>query len=105
MTLELNCKEETIIMLNLFKTTIKYFNNIYVKLLIVSLSVLLTFAPNNYVLLKEYQNRTNAPQNYVDTIKAAIQNKDVQSLEGLMCKNIKENTKDLSGKIKISTTR
>ena len=52
------------------------------------------------MLLKEYQNLTNDPKNYVDTIEMAVQNRDVKTLESLMCNNIKENTPNLSKKVK-----
>lgn len=62
-------------------------------------SFLLLLFPNSTMLIYEYQLRTFDTEATVVDMMNAVEKKDIQALEDMMCKNIKENVDNLSDKI------
>ena len=58
-----------------------------------------TIFPNNKGLMVYRQGQDNSLKIYGPVIVEAVKNKDVETLKGLMCANIKRNVQDLDGKI------
>ena len=58
-----------------------------------------TIFPNNKGLMIYRQERDNSLNIYGPVIVEAVKNKDVETLKGLMCANIKKNVPDLDAKI------
>lgn len=59
-----------------------------------------TIFPNNKSLMMYRQERDNGLDIYGPVIVEAVKTKDVETLKGLMCANIKRNVQDLDGKIR-----
>ena len=69
----------------------------FLAMLLIFLS---TVFPNNKNLMVYRQGQDNNLNIYGPIIVEAGKNKDVETLKGLMCANIKQNVQDLDGKIR-----
>ncbi len=69
------------------------------KIIVSIVAILLIFFPNNKSLISYNQQITYNSAIGAERIIEAFKNEDVAALEELMCKNIKENTENLSDKI------
>ena len=69
------------------------------KIMIGILAFLLTIFPNCASLQGQYQARTFDREAIQASIVVAIETRNVDALKAMMCKNIKDNVPDLSGKI------
>ncbi len=75
------------------------FNTVIARILIAILTFLSVVFPNNKGLTSTRQQYENSSSKWAPIIMEAVKEKDVKTVESLMCKNIKDNTKDLSGEI------
>jgi len=69
------------------------------KIIISIVAILLAFFPNNKTLIGFNQQYTYNSTIGAERIIDAFKNEDVDALEELMCKNIKDNVENLSDKI------
>lgn len=74
-------------------------NPVFVKIIVSLLSILSVIFPNSKNLITMRQQYENDPAKWLPIIVEAIKENDVKTVEDLMCKNIKDNTEDLSGEI------
>lgn len=73
--------------------------SVFARILAVIISILSLMFPNNKDLIGMRQQYENDPAKWAPIIMDAIKENDVKTVEDLMCKNIKDNTDDLSGEI------
>ena len=74
-------------------------NPVVVKILITMLTFLSMLFPNSKGLVGLRQQFENTPSRCMPIIVEAVKEKDVQTVEGYMCKNIRDNKEDLAGEI------
>jgi len=71
----------------------------FTKMILSILAFLLLIFPNSVNLRADYQKRTFNMDASVSAVMDAIKAKDIDVLEAMMCKNIKQNVSDLRGEI------